>query len=173
MCLHIPYVWRAAANLYCILCVLSEEWKQRYEKEKDKNQKMKTLLTAVQTELQRWRSGKAFLRENCAHAVLFLCWCSPAIFHIRSSGIFPTFLKTVFFFSLFCCIIFLCKAASTRVLQWCMCLCIRAVWNLYERLAVQYSIASRLYLCSATSTVCQSVSVNTTSVWGCVYALSS
>ena len=36
----------------------AEEWKKRYEKEKEKNAAMKILLDRYQTELQRWRGGK-------------------------------------------------------------------------------------------------------------------
>jgi kinesin family protein 5 len=35
----------------------AEEWKQRYEKEKDKNAKLKSMLQKFDSELNRWRGG--------------------------------------------------------------------------------------------------------------------
>eukprot|EP00117_Sycon_ciliatum_P046007 scpid28833/ scgid5520/ Kinesin heavy chain len=37
----------------------AEEWKRRYEKEREKNQKMKNVLSALQKEVQRWRAGES------------------------------------------------------------------------------------------------------------------
>ena len=36
----------------------AEEWKRRYEKERDKNTKMKAIIAKLEAELQAWRSGK-------------------------------------------------------------------------------------------------------------------
>ena len=36
----------------------SWEWKRRYEKERDKNTKMKAIIAKLEAELQVWRSGK-------------------------------------------------------------------------------------------------------------------
>lgn len=35
----------------------AEEWKSRYEKEKEKNAKLKSQLQKKELELQRWRAG--------------------------------------------------------------------------------------------------------------------
>lgn len=35
----------------------AEEWKRRYEKEKEKNTKLKAVLAKLEAELQAWRSG--------------------------------------------------------------------------------------------------------------------
>ena len=35
----------------------AEEWKRRYEKEKDKNGKLKTIIQKLELELQAWRNG--------------------------------------------------------------------------------------------------------------------
>ena len=36
----------------------AEEWKRRYERERDKNTKMKAIIAKLEAELQAWRSGK-------------------------------------------------------------------------------------------------------------------
>ena len=36
----------------------AEEWKRRYEREKDKNGKLKGIITKLEAELQAWRTGK-------------------------------------------------------------------------------------------------------------------
>ena len=36
----------------------AEEWKRRYEKEKERNSKLKSTLHRFEAELNRWRSGK-------------------------------------------------------------------------------------------------------------------
>jgi len=36
----------------------AEEWKRRYEKEKEKNTKLKAILAKLEAELQAWRNGK-------------------------------------------------------------------------------------------------------------------
>lgn len=37
----------------------AEEWKRRYEKERDKNTKMKAIIAKLEAELQAWRSGQS------------------------------------------------------------------------------------------------------------------
>ncbi|BFZ02552.1 hypothetical protein BsWGS_05591 [Bradybaena similaris] len=37
----------------------AEEWKRRYEREKEKNNKMKLIILKLEAELQSWRNGKA------------------------------------------------------------------------------------------------------------------
>ena len=39
---------------YCI----TEEWKRRYEKEKEKNAKLRAMLQHLERELSRWRNGE-------------------------------------------------------------------------------------------------------------------
>ena len=36
----------------------AEEWKRRYEKEKEKNSKLKVILAKMEAELQAWRNGE-------------------------------------------------------------------------------------------------------------------
>ena len=36
----------------------AEEWKRRYEKERDKNSKLRFALERCQSELARWRTGE-------------------------------------------------------------------------------------------------------------------
>jgi kinesin family protein 5 len=36
----------------------AEEWKRRYEKEKERNGKLKSMLHRFEAELNRWRGGK-------------------------------------------------------------------------------------------------------------------
>ena len=36
----------------------ADEWKRRYEREKEKNAKLKTIIEKLQAELCMWRSGK-------------------------------------------------------------------------------------------------------------------
>ena len=36
----------------------AEEWKRKYEKERDKNTKIKAIIAKLEAELQAWRSGK-------------------------------------------------------------------------------------------------------------------
>ena len=40
----------------------AEEWKRRYERERDKNARLKGLLERYELELSRWRSGKRLFR---------------------------------------------------------------------------------------------------------------
>ena len=40
----------------------AEEWKRRYEKEKDKNTRLRGMLERYQTELTKWRAGMQNLK---------------------------------------------------------------------------------------------------------------
>lgn len=42
----------------------AEEWKRRYEREKEKNGKMKLIILKLEAELQTWRSGKSVPTEE-------------------------------------------------------------------------------------------------------------
>ena len=42
----------------------AEEWKKRYEKERDKNVRMKTKIEKLEEELKRWRSGQTVAAEE-------------------------------------------------------------------------------------------------------------
>lgn len=48
----------------------AEEWKKRYEKEKEKAARYKGLLEKCQAELQKWRSGKWCLPKARSDAVV-------------------------------------------------------------------------------------------------------
>jgi len=45
----------------------AEEWKRRYEREKEKNGKMKIIITKLEAELAAWRSGRqGFCLDSCS-----------------------------------------------------------------------------------------------------------
>ena len=45
----------------------AEEWRRRYEKEKELSKKLKVLLVKYESELTRWRAGMSML-SICVHA---------------------------------------------------------------------------------------------------------
>ena len=60
---HFPYVssYRAKTIKNVVTVneeLTAEEWKRRYERERDKNTKMKAIIAKLEAELQAWRSGK-------------------------------------------------------------------------------------------------------------------
>lgn len=53
----------------------AEEWRKRYEKEKELSKKLKVLLVKYESELTRWRAGK----RNCSVLVrACACVCTIA-----------------------------------------------------------------------------------------------
>jgi len=42
----------------------AEEWKRRYEKERDKNARMKGIIERYEAELAKWRAGR-FATRRC------------------------------------------------------------------------------------------------------------
>lgn len=42
----------------------AEEWKRRYEKEKEKNNKLKLIILKLEAELQSWRAGQLHLYSH-------------------------------------------------------------------------------------------------------------
>ena len=42
----------------------AEEWKKRYEKERDKNKKFKSRIEMLEAELQKWRAGQTVSQEE-------------------------------------------------------------------------------------------------------------
>lgn len=60
--------FRAKTIKNCVVVneeLTAEEWKRRYEREKDKVTRLKAQLVAADLELQRWRKGeKVRMREE-------------------------------------------------------------------------------------------------------------
>lgn len=52
----------------------AEEWKRRYEKEKEKAQRYKTKLEIAEAELNRWRSGESVGQEEQVGQIFGLQW---------------------------------------------------------------------------------------------------
>lgn len=42
----------------------AEQWKQKYEREKEKNKTLRNTVTWLENELNRWRNGKEDLHQN-------------------------------------------------------------------------------------------------------------
>lgn len=59
----------------------AEEWKRRYEKEKERNGKLKSMLHRFEAELNRWRSGKLyFLAYQFLYNCVILCATIPQLY---------------------------------------------------------------------------------------------
>ena len=63
----------------------AEEWKRRYEKEKDKNSRLRGMLERYQAELTKWRAGQSlslFLSLSLLHplCVMFLSLSRSCVF---------------------------------------------------------------------------------------------
>lgn len=52
-------------NTVCLNVELTaEQWKIKWEKEKEKNKTLKNTVTWLETELNRWRSGEDYFRKK-------------------------------------------------------------------------------------------------------------
>lgn len=47
----------------------AEQWKQKYEREKEKNKTLRNTVTWLENELNRWRNGEGtdFILDQCKH----------------------------------------------------------------------------------------------------------
>lgn len=51
----------------------AEQWKQKYEREKEKNKTLRNTVTWLENELNRWRNGEDGDRLRALQ--LFIFWC--------------------------------------------------------------------------------------------------
>lgn len=67
-CLHKNYLSLRAKTVKNVVCVneelTAEEWKRRYEREKEKNGRLKGKVEKLEAELARWRSGETVNLEE-------------------------------------------------------------------------------------------------------------
>ena len=56
----------------------AEEWKRRFEKERDKNSRLKGIIERYEAELAKWRAGQLAVITNNSHLCYSLslsqCW---------------------------------------------------------------------------------------------------
>ena len=73
-----PIIFTRAKTIKNVVCVneelTAEEWKRRYEKEKEKNGRLKGLIERYEAELAKWRGGENSLSWLDLKTWLFEIW---------------------------------------------------------------------------------------------------